>query len=226
VASFPPGVTRSRCNVTSTVATTDAYSASGGRRCRKVAGPSAHNPGDRKAKVKQMRPSQAEYFAYFDRYVSLVPEGDVLPALGKQMSAVQAACATLSEDRAGFRYAPGKWSVRQVLGHIIDTERVFGYRALCIARGEAVSLPSFDENEYAAAAGHDRCPLPELVEEFSALRQSHIHMLRHLDDAAWKRVGRVNEHPTSARAMAYIMAGHVRHHATVLSERYGIEIVA
>jgi hypothetical protein len=176
--------------------------------------------------VKQMRPSPSEYFAYFERYVSLVPEGDVLPVLKYQVSAVQAACGPVSEERAGFRYAPGKWSVRQVLGHIIDTERVFGYRALCIARGEVLSLPSFDENEYAAAAGHDRCPLPELVEEFCALRQSHICMLRHLDRAAWERIGCVNEHPTSARAMAYIMAGHVRHHATVLAGRYGIEIVA
>jgi hypothetical protein len=176
--------------------------------------------------VKQMRPSPAEYFAYFERYVSLVPEGDVLPLLIYQVGAVRAACGPLSEERAGFRYAPGKWSVRQVLGHIIDTERVFGYRALCIARGEVLSLPSFDENAYGAAAGHDLCPLLELVEEFSALRQSHIHMLRHLDRTAWERVGRVNEHPTSTRAMAYIMAGHVRHHAAVLSERYGVEIEA
>jgi len=193
---------------------------------RKVTALLGHDLGNHQKTGKRMRPSQSEYFAYFERYVSLVPEGDVLPVLRKQVGAVQMACASLSEERAGFRYAPGKWSVRQVLGHIIDTERVFGYRALCIARGEVLSLHSFDENAYAAKAGHDLCPLPELVEEFHALRQSHMHMLHHLDPAAWERVGCVNEHPTSTRAMAYIMAGHVRHHAAVLSERYGIEIVA
>jgi hypothetical protein len=176
--------------------------------------------------VKRMRPSASECFSYFERYVSLVPEGDVLAALRNQVNAVQSAFGTLTEERAGFRYSEGKWSAREVLGHIIDAERVFGYRALCIARGEILSLPSFDENAYAAAAGHDRSPLPELVEEFCELRRSHIHMLRHLDDAAWQRVGRVDEHPTSTRAMAFITAGHVRHHAAVLSERYGIEIVA
>ena len=176
--------------------------------------------------VKRMRPSTSEYSSYFARYVSLVPESDVLAALENQVNAIQSALGTLTEERAGFRYAADKWSVRQVFGHIIDAERVFGYRALCIARGEMLSLPSFDENAYAAAAGHDRSRLPELIEEFCQLRRSHIHMLRHLDEAAWQRVGRVNEHPTSTRAMAFIMAGHVRHHAAVLSERYGIRIVA
>jgi hypothetical protein len=173
-----------------------------------------------------MRPSTSEYPSFFERYVSLVPEADVLVVLGNQVGTLQSAFGTLTEGQAGFRYAQGKWSVREVLGHVIDTERVFGYRALCIARGEILSLPSFDEKVYATAAGHDRSPLPELVEEFCELRRSHIHLLRHMDEAAWHRVGRVNEHPTSTRAMAFIMAGHVRHHGAVLSERYGVEIVA
>ena len=176
--------------------------------------------------MEQMRPSTSEYPSFFERYVSLVPEADVLVVLGNQVGTLQSAFGTLTEGQAGFRYAQGKWSVREALGHVIDTERVFGYRALCIARGEILSLPSFDEKVYATAAGHDRSPLPELVEEFCELRRSHIHLLRHMDEAAWHRVGRVNEHPTSTRAMAFIMAGHVRHHGAVLSERYGVEIVA
>lgn len=172
-----------------------------------------------------MRPSASQYFPYFERYVSLVPESDVLPVLSGQVSEIQA-CSVLSEEKAGFRYAVGKWSVREVIGHIIDTERVLGYRALCIARGEVFSLPEFDENQYALAAGHDRCRLPELIEEFSGLRGSHLHMFRHLDDAGWERVGHVNAHPTTTRALAFIMAGHVRHHANILSTRYGVEIRA
>ncbi len=176
--------------------------------------------------MKKMRPSTFEYNSYFERYVSLVLESDILETLRNQSSTLPSAFASLREERAGFRYAPGKWSVREVLGHIIDAERVFGYRALCIARGEILSLPGFDENDYASAAGHDCYPLPELVEEFRELRRSHILMFRHLDDSAWQRVGCVNQHPTSTRAMAFIMAGHVRHHASILSARYGIEMVA
>jgi hypothetical protein len=177
-------------------------------------------------KVNNMRPSSSEYYSYFERYISLVPESDILVVLKDQLNALPPAFATLSAERAGFRYAPGKWSIGEVLGHIIDTERVLGYRALCVARGDVRSLPSFDENEYAAAAGHDHYPLIELLEEFCELRRSHILMLRHLDDSAWQRVGCVNEHPTSTRALAFIMAGHVRHHAMVLRERYALQISA
>lgn len=167
-----------------------------------------------------------EYAPHFDRYVSLVKEGDVLGLLNTQAAAVHGALSGLSDDRAGFRYAPGKWTVREVLGHLVDTERVFGYRALSIARRETISLPGFDENEYAAVAGHDRVPIDELAEAFATLRRSHVLLFKHLDDEAWRRVGTVNTHPTSTRAMAYIMAGHIRHHANLYTERYGIPVRA
>jgi len=172
------------------------------------------------------RPAEAEYAPYFGRYISLVSESDVLEALRTQAKALPEGLRRLSEEKAGYRYAPGKWSVREVLGHLIDGERVFGYRSLRIARGDVLSLPSFDENQFAGAAGHDRCPLPELLEEFAALRTSHLLMYRHFDEVAWKRIGRVNEQPTSTRALAFIMAGHVRHHCSILSTRYGVEMVA
>lgn len=173
-----------------------------------------------------MRPPSTEYVEYFDRYVSLVVEEDVLTLMNAQAAAVHAALSGLSDERAAFRYAPGKWTVRESLGHLIDTERVFGYRALSIARGEPFSLPSFEQDDYVARAGHERAPIDELAEEFATLRRSHVLMFRHLDDEAWRRIGIVNQHSTSTRAVAFIMAGHARHHARVFTERYGIPVRA
>jgi uncharacterized damage-inducible protein DinB len=176
--------------------------------------------------MPNVRPAPSEYAASFDRYVSLVPESDVLVVLNGQAERVHAALSGLSDERAGHRYAPDKWSVREWLGHVIDAERVFGYRAMSIARGEAQSLPSFDEKTYAEAANHEQTPIDELAEEFATLRRSHVLMLKHLTPDAWGRVGVVGEHPTTTRGMAFIMAGHVRHHANVMKERYGIPVRA
>jgi len=104
------------------------------------------------------RPATTEYAPYFNRYIDLVSEADFVAVLARQPAEYAALLGALSQQQASFRYAPGKWSVREVVGHVVDAERVFGYRALCIARGESVSLPSFDENAYAAKAGHDACP--------------------------------------------------------------------
>lgn len=173
-----------------------------------------------------MRPNPGDYPEYFERYVSLVYEHDVLALLNAQASSVHGALSGLSEARAAHRYADDKWSVPELLGHITDTERVFGYRALAIARGETVSLPSFDENGYAQHAGHDRLPIDELAEEFATLRRSHVLMLKHLDEAGLNRRGIVNGQPMTPRALGFIMAGHVRHHARICSERYGIALRA
>ncbi len=174
--------------------------------------------------MEYTRPTDGEYMPFFGRYVSLVKEDAILETLQQQAQTIQTVLGGLNETQAGFRYGPAKWSIREVVGHMIDTERIFGYRALSIARGEQRSLYSFDENAYAAHSNHDLCALPGLIEEFANLRHSHVLMFKHMDDAAWRRVGRVNDHPTSARALAFIMAGHVRHHANVLSERYNLQI--
>jgi hypothetical protein len=166
------------------------------------------------------RPSATEYAAYFGRYIDLVAETDFIAALSRQPAEYRALLGALSQEQAGFRYTPGKWSVREVLGHVIDAERVFGYRALCIARGETASLPSFDENAYAANAGHDSCLLYELLEEFVHVRRGHIALFEHLGQAAWERTGTVNQNAISVRGLAYIMTGHARHHAGILKERY------
>jgi hypothetical protein len=166
------------------------------------------------------RPTQTEYAPYFNRYIDLVAQADFVAVLAGQPSEYGALLGGLSHEQAGFRYAPGKWSIRQVLGHVIDAERVFGYRALCIARGETVSLPSFDENDYAEQAGHDGCSLVELLEEFGHVRRGHIALFGHLGQAAWERTGTVNQNAISVRGLAYIMTGHARHHAGILKERY------
>jgi hypothetical protein len=172
--------------------------------------------------MKIDRPAPSEYHPAFQRYVSRVSEDDVLPALEKQPAELRAALGGLTEEQAGFRYAPGKWSIREVLGHVTDAERVFGYRALCVARGDVTPLPSFEENDYAANAGHDRYALRELLDEFEHLRRSNVSMLSHLDGGAILNVGNANGSPVSARALASIMVGHVRHHMAVLAEKYGI----
>ena len=172
------------------------------------------------------RPAAGEYATYFERYVARVPEADVLTALEAQSAEWNAALVGVSEERSRDRYAPDKWSIRQVLGHLIDVERVFGYRALAIARGDARPLPGFEENDYAATGGHDTCDLASLRAELSALRASHALFFRHLPPEAIARVGDANGHPTSVRALAVLMVGHPRHHLAVLKERYGVRAPA
>lgn len=173
-----------------------------------------------------MRPGPSTFSKHFSHYISLVVEDDIVSALALQMRSLQAAFGGLSESEGGHRYAPGKWTVREVLGHMIDCERVFGHRALWVARGDRTPLPGFEENDFAKAAMHDNCPHRELLEEFITLRSSHILMFRHLAGAAWERTGVVSGQPTTALTWAFVMVGHVRHHAIVLAERYGLEIAA
>ncbi len=168
------------------------------------------------------RPGGDEYPSNFERYVALVPGTDVIVVLDEQRAVVHATLAALPEARAAYRYADGKWSVREVVGHVVDSERVFGYRALAFARGERAALPSFDENEYARQAGHDGVPIRALVEEFGSLRASHVAMLRHLPADAWARAGTASGKLVTVRALAYIMAGHAAHHLGLLHERYGV----
>ena len=172
--------------------------------------------------MKIDRPAATEYPSYFEGYVSRVSESDVVAALERQPEELQRALSAVSPERSTYRYAPGKWSIRQVVGHLVDAERAFGYRAMCVARGDTTPLPGFDEESYASNAGHDDRDLAALLAEFDALRRSHILMLRGLSDAAWTRLGNANGHPVSVRAQAFIMAGHVRHHLAVLESRYGV----
>ncbi|HKC24480.1 MAG TPA: DinB family protein [Thermoanaerobaculia bacterium] len=168
------------------------------------------------------RPDASEYAPYYGRYVSLVEDADVVSTLERQGRELSALVRAIPESRADFRYAEGKWSIRDLLGHVIDGERVFAFRALCFARGDAQPLPGFEQDDWApvASAGLASASIADLVEEFELLRRSNVRMLRRLTDADWTRTGIASGNPVSVRAIAFIMAGHVVHHTKVLRERY------
>jgi len=169
-----------------------------------------------------MRPTDNEYPEYFRKYVSLVPEDDVFAALEPQVALIEGLAAGLDPSRETFAYAPGKWSVRELLGHVCDAERVFAYRALTFSRYDAVSLPGFDEGTWTPHGHFADTPLRRLAGEFGLLRRANLEMLRRLDDAQWQAGGKGDNQPITVRALAYVMAGHVRHHLNVLRDRYAI----
>lgn len=169
-----------------------------------------------------MRPEPTDYASFYAGYVSLVPEEDVLTAIQTQSSETQKVLASIDEARGSYRYAEGKWSIKEVFGHLSDAERVFGYRALCIARGDETSLPGFDEQAYMANANFDAWKIGDLAEMYALVRRSNIVLFRNLPDEAWNRRGVANDSPVTVRALAYMIVGHERHHLKVLRERYKV----
>src|SRR5215213_7648696 len=162
-----------------------------------------------------MRPESNEYGSWYAGYVSLVPEDDVLSAIETQSSETQKVLASLDDARAAHRYAEGKWSVKEVIGHVTDAERVFGYRALCISRGEQQSLPGFDEKEYMRHSNFDAWKIGDLAESYALTRRANIVLFRNLPPEAWKRAGTASNYPVTVNAIAYIIVGHERHHLRV-----------
>jgi hypothetical protein len=167
-------------------------------------------------------PESSEYPPHYEGYVARVRGRDIVVTLAEQGGSVARLIAGVPEARSGFRYAAGKWSIREVVGHWTDAERVFAYRALAFARGEKAALPAFDENEFASLSGHDAVPWVSLGEEFQSVRAATLHLLRHLPPEAWRRGGIASGKPVTVRALAFIMAGHVAHHVALLHERYGV----
>lgn len=167
-----------------------------------------------------IRPQTTDYLPYYERYVSLVPEGDILNTLAEQLDSTLLLLRSIPEERAGFRYAPDKWSIKELLGHIIDTERIFAYRALRFARNDQTHLSGFEQDDYVSNASFDHCHLGDLADEFEHVRHGNLLMFRQLDDAAWERRGIANDAEVSVRALAFIMAGHEMHHMNVLREKY------
>lgn len=165
-------------------------------------------------------PAKSEYSPYYERYVSLVPQGDILAILAEQLDATLDSLRSIDEAQAGHRYAPDKWSIKELVGHIIDTERIFAYRALRFARNDPTSLQGFEQDDYIRHAEFDACGLDELAREFEHVRQANLLMLRHLDEAAWQRRGIASDAEVSVRALAFIMAGHEKHHMNILKTRY------
>ena len=168
------------------------------------------------------RPASTEFAPFYARYVSLVPETEVLPVLERQLAELAAVAAAVPPARETFAYAAGKWSIREIFGHLADAERVFGYRAFCIDRGDQTPLPGFDENEYAARSDAAQRPLDDLLAEFTLVRQANLVFLRRVGEAGWPRMGTASGKPVSVRALASVMAGHARHHLGVLESRYGV----
>ena len=166
------------------------------------------------------RPERAEAAPYYFRYIDLVPGQDVLPRLEAQLDETMAFLARIPEERSLHRYAPDKWSIREVLSHVNDAERLFLFRAFWFARGLEAPLPSYDEKKAAAVAQADRFPWPAHVEDFRAARLSTLSFFRNLPDEAWMKTGVASDNPFTVRALAYILAGHVAHHVAVLQERY------
>jgi hypothetical protein len=168
------------------------------------------------------RPAAAEYDPYYGRYIDKVPEGDLLRTLEAQARETQALLAGLSDAKALHRYAAGKWSIKEVIGHVADTERVYSYRALRFARADATALPGFDENAWVPAGNFDARPLADLAAELDAVRRATLALFRGLDAAALARRGTANDAAISVRAIAWIIAGHERHHVALLHERYKV----
>jgi len=166
------------------------------------------------------RPAKSEFLPYYERYIALVPDGDVISTLTTQMSETQALLHGLPASVATYRYAPEKWSVNEVIGHLIDSERIFAARALRFARNDPAPLPGFEQDDYVRNSTFDAYPLSELASELEIVRQSTIFLFRHIDEQAWTRRGVANNADVSVRALAYIIAGHELHHREVLRSRY------
>lgn len=166
------------------------------------------------------RPVENEYPEYYVPYVNLVPDGNLLSILKKNLVGTIALFEGISEEDGHFRYAPGKWSIKEVLGHMTDTERIMSYRLLRIGRGDQKPLAGFNENDYINGSQFDQLPINNILEDFAAVRKSTITLIQNMADDIWGRKGFANETEITTRAIAYIIAGHAIHHGNIFSERY------
>jgi hypothetical protein len=166
------------------------------------------------------RPEPAEYSPYHEGYISLVAGNDLLSTLDSQRREMLILLSGRDESEGDFRYAPGKWSVKEVLGHVCDTERIFTYRALRIARGDRTPLAGFEQDDYIRNGPFAARQLPDLIEDYIAVRRATLTLFRNLNEPAWMRRGIANNNEISVRALAYISAGHELHHRRILEEKY------
>ncbi len=167
-----------------------------------------------------MKPEQGDYAPYYENYVNLVEGEDILKILNDQSKVTQDVLNSFSEHKGNYRYADGKWTVKEVVGHLLDTERVFAYRALCIARAEKKSLPGFDQDDYVTAGNFNHRELFELNYEFRLLRESNLLLFRSFTPEMLKMRGFANETSITVLAILFIIAGHEKHHMKVLKEKY------
>ena len=168
------------------------------------------------------RPEPDEIPAHYLGYIKRVPETDPVMVCASQIEETAALLHGLSDADATYRYGRGKWSIKEVVGHLADTERIMSYRALRIARGDVTPLPSFDENAYVPAARFDNRSLADLVGELRTVRAATLALLRTFDADAWRRRGTASGKPVSVRALGFMIPGHERHHVEILRTRYGV----
>ncbi|MEO6405760.1 MAG: DinB family protein [Ferruginibacter sp.] len=166
------------------------------------------------------KPTPGSYPVHFDNYINQVPEDNVLEALANQQSLVDDFFPIITEEKAGYAYAQGKWTLKELLQHVIDGERIFNYRALSIARGEQQSLPGFEEKDYASSSNANRRSWIDLVEELQAVRKTTILLFKSFTSNMCEQVGLANEKPVSVNALGFITVGHLYHHAKIIKERY------
>lgn len=166
------------------------------------------------------RPEPGEYAPYYDRYISLIPGTEILATLDSQRRQMMLLLSGRDEADGDFRYAPDKWSAKQVLGHVCDTERIFAYRALRIARGDRTPIEGFEQDDYVRNGPFVQLPISEIIDDYIAVRRATLTLLRNLDEPAWTRRGIANKNEVSVRALAYIIAGHELHHRRILEEKY------
>ena len=166
------------------------------------------------------RPAPGEHAQYYEKYVSLVPEGDIVSTLSEQAGTTLSLLGGIPETKADSRYAPDKWSIKEVVGHLIDCERIFAYRALRFARNDATPQPGFEQDDYVRNAEFSQTLLADLVVEFDCLRRANVYMFKGLTADAWLRGGSANDSDVSVRALAHIIAGHELHHVGILRSRY------
>ncbi len=166
------------------------------------------------------RPEKKEYAEYHETYISLVEETDIISAMENQLDELNNLFGAISEEKADFRYAEGKWSIKEILGHLIDGERVFSYRAFRFSRRDETPLVGFEQDGYVANGNFSNAKLSDLIEEFSLLRRSNVLFFKNLTDEAWSYLGTASEATISVRAIAYVMVGHIRHHTDILRQRY------
>ncbi|MDH3216556.1 MAG: DinB family protein [Candidatus Krumholzibacteria bacterium] len=166
------------------------------------------------------RPGPTEYVDYYERYIARVPEGDILHFIGDQISKTTELLGTIGEEKAAYRYARDKWSIKQVIGHLNDIERIFQYRALAFARSDKTPLPSIEQDDYVARANFDDRTLASLTDEYRWVRSSGLALFESFDDEILLRGGTASGCAFTVRAIPYILAGHDIHHIDVIRERY------
>ena len=166
------------------------------------------------------RPETNEFAQYYNTYISLVEDDNVIPALKAQSAELRAVFSAIPEEKGTFAYADGKWTIKEVLSHLIDGERMFAYRILRISRGDETPIEGFEQDGYIENSNANNRPFAELLEEFDLQRRSNLLLLNNLSDEASRRMGTASGLPVSARALTYIMAGHIRHHIDILNQRY------